>query len=95
MWLITAIIFLPKVKEKIVTKFKKSKSFILACRVILPIVACMALVLETPYLFENVWISSNGMKVTLKDNKAIIRLEDGTELNGIYTQNYDNNNYTI
>jgi len=55
----------------------------------------MALVLETPYLFENVWISSNGMKVTLKDNKAIIRLEDGTELNGIYTQNYDNNNYTI
>lgn len=95
LWLMTAIIFIPEVKKRIQKKWKNSKTLILICRIILPIIASLVLTFEIPKPFENVWISSNGMIMTLENNKAILQLEDGLILNGTYTYSVYDSDYKI
>lgn len=95
LWLMTAIIFIPEVKKRIQEKWENSKTLILICRIIVPILASLVLTFEMPKPFENVWTSSNGVTITLQDNKAIVQLEDNSVLNGTYTYSLHDSDYKI
>lgn len=94
-WLLVAIIFAPPVKSFIVTKYKKSKVFIILARIILVVVAFCATASSAEYVFENTWTSDTGMSVILKDDQATVKSIDGTELNGNYTYEIKEDEYII
>ena len=94
LWIIVAISFMPKLKEKIIEKNKISNKTIIIVRIVLVIMAFSYLA-ATPFNFEGEWVADNGMIISLSDEKVDIVLEDGTKLKGVYTYKYSDSIYDI
>lgn len=92
MWIIAGLILLPQLRNKI--KISKKRSIIVAS--ILGIVGFIAFAIESPYSFEGKWIAvDNSYYVEFNDDNVVITLSGGTKIEGIYSQNYGDNQYTI
>ncbi|MDD4718611.1 MAG: hypothetical protein PHY00_02205 [Bacilli bacterium] len=91
-WLLAGLVLIPKIKDLMNLSKNKAKNI----AIILFIIGFFIFALESKYSFEKSWVSTNDqMVVTLEDNKASIRLNDGTTLVGEYTHDYNNDIYTI
>lgn len=86
-WMIVAIIFIPKIKLIIIRKVPKIRRWIILIRIILIILAMILLICNLSLIYEDEWISNNGITVILKDNVADI-IEDGVKYHGTYTTKY-------
>lgn len=86
-WSIVALAFIPKIKQIIISKIPKIKKWMIPIRIILIILAMVIFIANLSQIYEDEWISNNGMSVKLKDNIAVV-VEDGVEYNGNYKTQY-------
>jgi hypothetical protein len=86
-WVIVAIVFVPKVKVLIGQKITNIRKWLFPLRIILIILAWFIFICNISEIYENEWISDNGICVTLKDNVADV-VEDGIKYHGNYTTQY-------
>lgn len=86
-WSIVALAFIPKIKQIIIDKIPKIKKWIIPIRIILIILAMVIFIANLSQIYENEWISNNGISVRLKDNVADV-VADGVEYHGSYTTQY-------
>lgn len=102
LWGLVILLFLPPIKkiivEKTVNKCKRISAIIVVLKIILVIFAfatMMSYSSNIDYDFEKIWLSENNIIVELKDENAVIKLSDGTELKGKYSHKGTSENYTI
>ena len=88
-WSIVALVFIPKIKQIIIDKIPKIKKWIIPIRIILIILAMVIFIANLSQIYEDEWISNNGISVRLKDNVADV-VADGVEYHGSYTIQYVN-----
>ena len=86
-WSIVALAFIPKIKQIIISKIPKIKKWMIPIRIILIILAMVIFIANLSQIYEDEWVSNNGMSVKLKDNIAVV-VEDGVEYNGNYKTQY-------
>ena len=86
-WSIVALAFIPKIKQIIIDKIPKIKKWIIPIRIILIILAMVIFIANLSQIYEDEWISNNGISVRLKDNVADV-VADGVEYHGSYTTQY-------
>ena len=86
-WSIVALAFIPKIKQIIIDKIPKIKKWIIPIRIILIILAMVIFIANLSQIYEDEWISNNGIRVRLKDNVADV-VEDEMEYHGSYTTQY-------
>ena len=86
-WSIVALAFIPKIKQIIISKIPKLKKWKILIRIILIILAMVIFIANLSRIYEDEWVSNNGMSVKLKDNIAVV-VEDGVEYNGNYKTQY-------
>lgn len=86
-WSIVALAFIPKIKQIIIDKIPKIKKWIIPIRIILIILAMLIFIANLSQIYEDEWISNNGISVRLKDNVADV-VADGVEYHGSYTTQY-------
>lgn len=86
-WSIVALAFIPKIKQITISKIPKLKKWIILIRIVLSILAMVIFIANLSQIYENEWVSNNGMSVKLKDNIAVV-VEDGVEYNGNYKAQY-------
>lgn len=86
-WSIVALAFMPKIKQIIIDKIPKIKKCIILIRIILIILAMVIFIANLSQIYEDEWISNNGISVRLKDNVADV-VEDGMKYHGSYTTQY-------
>lgn len=86
-WSIVALAFIPKIKQIIISKIPKFKKWMIPIRIVLIIFAMVIFIANLSQIYEDEWVSNNGMSVKLKDNIAVV-VEDGVEYNGNYKTQY-------
>lgn len=86
-WSIVALAFIPKIKQIIISKIPKLKKWMILIRIILIILTMVIFIANLSQIYEDEWVSNNGMSVKLKDNIAVV-VEDGVEYNGNYKTQY-------
>ena len=86
-WSIVALAFIPKIKQITISKIPKLKKWIILIRIVLIILAMVIFIANLSQIYEDEWVSNNGMSVKLKDNIAVV-VEDGVEYNGNYKAQY-------
>ena len=86
-WSIVALAFIPKIKQIIISKIPKIKKWMIPIRIIFIILAMVIFIANLSQIYEDEWVSNNGMSVKLKDNIAVV-VEDGVEYNGNYKTQY-------
>lgn len=86
-WSIVALAFIPQIKQIIIDKIPKIKKWIIPIRIILIILAMVIFIANLSQIYEDEWISNNGISVRLKDNVADV-VADGVEYHGSYTTQY-------
>lgn len=86
-WSIVALAFIPKIKQITISKIPKLKKWIILIRIVLIILAMVIFIANLSQIYEDEWVSNNGMSVKLKDNIAVA-VEDGVEYNGSYKAQY-------
>lgn len=86
-WSIVALVFIPKIKQIIIRKIPKIKKWIITIRIVLIILAMVIFIANLSEIYEDEWISNNGISVRLKDNVAVV-VEDGEEYYGSYITQY-------
>lgn len=86
-WSIVALAFIPKIKQIIIDKIPKIKKWIIPIRIIFIILAMVIFIANLSQIYEDEWISNNGISVRLKDNVADV-VADGVEYHGSYTTQY-------
>lgn len=86
-WSIVALVFIPKIKQITIRKIPKIKKWIIPIRIVLIILAMIIFIANLSQIYEDEWISNNGISVRLKDNVAFV-VEDGKEYYGSYTTQY-------
>lgn len=92
LWVLAGIVLIPKVKEQF--KFSNKKAIIIS--VILGVIGFFAFAIESPYSFVGKWesIDTNYLIEFKKDNTFILKTPE-EEINGTYSNIYENNQYTI
>ena len=86
-WSIVALAFIPKIKQIIISKIPKFKKWMIPIRIIFIILTMVIFIANLSQIYEDEWVSNNGMSVKLKDNIAVV-VEDGVEYNGNYKTQY-------
>lgn len=86
-WAIVVIAFIPKIKLIIIRKFYKIMKWIIPIRIILIVLAIIVFVCNLPQIFEDEWVSNDGISVTLLNNVAEV-IENGIEYHGEYHTQY-------
>ena len=86
-WIIVALAFIPKIKQIIISKIPKIKKWMIPIRIVLIILAMVIFIANLSSIYEDEWISSDGMIVKLKDNVADVTI-DGVEYHGSYKTQY-------
>lgn len=86
-WSIVALAFIPKIKQIIISKMPKIKKWMIPIRIVLIILAMVIFIGNLSQIYEDEWVSNNGISVRLKDNVAVV-VEDGTEYHGSYKTQY-------
>lgn len=86
-WSIVALAFTPKIKQIIISKIPKIKKWMIPIRIVLIILAMVIFISNLSQIYEDEWVSNNGMSVKLKDNIAVV-VEDGAEYHGNYKTQY-------
>lgn len=86
-WSIVALAFIPRIKQIIISKIPKIKKWIIPIRIILIILAMVIFIANLSQIYEDEWVSNNGISVKLKDNIAVV-VEDGAEYHGSYKTQY-------
>lgn len=86
-WSIVALTFIPKIKQIIISKIPKFKKWMILIRIILIILAMVIFIANLSQIYEDEWVSNNGISVKLKGNIAVV-VEDGVEYNGNYKTQY-------
>ena len=86
-WSIVALAFIPKIKQITISKIPKLKKWIILIRIVLIILAMVIFIANLSQIYEDEWISNNGISVRLKDNVADV-VADGVEYHGSYTTQY-------
>lgn len=86
-WSIVTLAFIPKIKQIIIDKIPKIKKWIIPIRIILIILAMVIFIANLSQIYEDEWISNNGISVRLKDNVADV-VADGVKYHGSYTTQY-------
>jgi len=95
-WIIVAIIFISEIKSLLIEKIPKIRKWIIPIRIILIILAMIIFICNLPKIYEDEWISNDGISVKLKGNVAYV-VENGVEYDGSYTTKYvdDITNITV
>lgn len=89
---LSGIILIPKIKEKL--KLSNKKAIILS--VVFGIVGFFAFGIESPYIFVGKWVAvDNTYEIEFKKNNTFILKTSQEEINGTYSNTYENNEYTI
>lgn len=86
-WSIIALAFIPKIKQIIISKIPKIKKWMIPIRIVLIILAMVIFTANLSQIYEDEWVSNNGISVKLKDNIAVV-VEDGAEYHGSYKTQY-------
>lgn len=86
-WSIVALAFIPKIKQIIISKIPKIKKWMIPIRIVLIILAMVIFIGNLSQIYEDEWVSNNGISVKLKDNIAVV-IEDGAEYHGSYKTQY-------
>ena len=86
LWLTNAIIFIPKVRKKIVEKFPGFSKYIIPLRIVLIIVSFIVLGLTVPNSFEGTWVSENNSVIIIRKGSFEIKMNNET-----YTGTYKYN----
>lgn len=86
-WSIVALAFIPKIKQIIISKILKIKKWMIPIRIVLIILAMVIFIANLSQIYEDEWVSNNGMSVKLKDNIAFV-IEDDIEYHGSYKTQY-------
>ena len=71
MWTIVALIFIPKIKDTLASKYIFIKNHIILIRVVLVIVALLSLSIFTNQ-FEGIWENENGYEISIDSTNIII-----------------------
>lgn len=95
LWMIVTILFIPKLKEKILEKNASLEKIILMGRIVLSITALVVFGITSPKGFENTWVSSEGAAIQLRNGKATMKFLDKTLLEGNYSYSGDSSKYHI
>lgn len=74
-WTVIALTFIPKIKQLIMGKIAKIRKWIIPIRIILIILAMIVFMANLSQIYEDEWVSNNGISVKLKDNVANV-IED-------------------
>lgn len=86
-WIIVALVFIPKIKQIMIREIHKIRKWIIPIRIILIILAMVVFIANLSQIYEDEWISNNGISVKLKDNVADV-IEDEIEYHGSYKTQY-------
>lgn len=93
LWILAGIVLTPKVKEQF--KFSNKKTIIIS--VVLIVIGFFAFAVESPYSFVGKWESTDNTYYIefKKDNTYILKINEGEEIKGTFSNTYENNEYTI
>lgn len=86
-WSMVALAFIPKIKQIIISKIPKIKKWMIPIRIVLIILAMVIFISNLSQIYEDEWVSNNGISVKLKNNIAVV-IEDGAEYHGSYKTQY-------
>lgn len=86
-WIIVALVFIPNIKQIMIEKIHKIRKWIIPIRIILIILTMIIFIANLSQIYEDEWISNNGISVKLKDNVADV-IEDEIEYHGSYKTQY-------
>lgn len=94
MWTLVTLIFIPKIKGILISKYKFVEKHIISIRVVLVIVALLSLSTFTNQ-FEGTWKNENGHEISIDSTNIIIADETNTQIinysyNTITDSKYDN-----
>lgn len=93
LWILAGIVLIPKVKEQF--KFSDKKAIIIA--VVLGVIGFLDFAVESPYGFVGKWESTDKTYYIefKKDNTYILKINEGEEIKGTFSNIYKNNEYII
>lgn len=93
LWILAGIVLIPKVKERF--KFSNKKAIIIS--IILSVIGFFAFAIESPYSFVGKWesVDSSYYIEFKKDNTYILKIGEVEEIEGTFSNTYENNEYTI
>lgn len=81
----TIIIYIPYLKNLLVSKNGDMYYVTLIARIILPIFSFFSLVVYIPEPFEGEWVSDNKTRMIIKDDNITIEYKDNKKFTGTYT----------